>query len=225
MGNGKRTEALGFSQHVRSPEQAALMRPFEEGRCAFDTEHLDRTVNKVIDEEKWLHWRAWLSPVPYGYHLFNIIIAAANHWTKLSEITPEAWAELGRLVVHLEERFQLPGGFCGFRFGANEYNSGTIAHLHWQIQVPDKTGPALVTLYKDNYFRMFLEVLSGCKDRPGAIEQVTARFALFKNALVQDGVIGDVDWSQKKPSAPPEAAVLTEQDQRDFVDLTKPRGF
>ena len=201
MGDETRHQGqLGFPQHSRSAEQDKLMKPFEQGVCGFDTEHLNREVNRVIDEENWHWWRAWRSPVPYRFHMYNLIVAAVHHWTKLSEITPEAWEELGRLMTHLEERFQLPGGFIGIRFGSNDYNAGTIAHLHWQVQVPDRSGPGMVVLHKDPILFTLLEMLDGTKGKdPKALESLATELMNLKFTLVNEGVITNVDLRNKRP--------------------------
>ena len=46
--------------------------------------------------------------------------------------------------------FKIPGGGFVCRFGDRKFNAGTVGHQHFQIQVPDGTGPVKVTLFKSD---------------------------------------------------------------------------
>ncbi|MDB5264913.1 MAG: Histidine triad domain protein [Parcubacteria group bacterium] len=111
--------------------------------CPFCT--IDTALNKIV--YKTTSWNVWENPYPYSRHTNHIVIALKAHVTDVSELLPEAFAELGEILRWAIAEFHLPGGALVMRFGEVSHNAGTLRHLHAHIQVPDGTGPAFAVFH------------------------------------------------------------------------------
>ena len=93
----------------------------------------------------------WLNPYPQKFHSHHVMIVPRRHIAggNVSDLTPEEWLQILDALKWAIEFYQIPGGGFVGRFGDPEYNAGTISHLHFQIQVPDRTGNVKATFFKD----------------------------------------------------------------------------
>ncbi len=137
---------LGTIENSRTPEQEASMRAsIGTGRCPFCDPVPPN--HKIVYQTE--HWRIWPNPFPYPNHKFHFVLAPKAHLTRWQDLTVGAVLEQHEVKMWALRNFDLPGGGFVSRFGDNEYNAGTLTHLHEHIQVPDKTGFVIATLYKD----------------------------------------------------------------------------
>lgn len=144
-------KTLGNIDRTRSAAQrAAYETTIGKGVCPF----CGPTENMPIEiRERMIivgtHWRAWKNPFQYPGHAMQLVVAPIEHWTRLDQVTPEAWMEYGEIITRLTTMFDMPGGGIVTRFGKDEYKGGSIAHLHTNIQVPDLTTFSIAVFYKD----------------------------------------------------------------------------
>jgi len=122
-----------------------LHETFEDDNCGFC--HIDPNINKVLFENE--HWiifeNAFKNVRPCEVML---VIISREHWRKLGDITPRAWASFAEMISFAEENYNLPGGMLFLRFGDMRLNAGTMPHLHWNIWVPNGSGTLNIPLYK-----------------------------------------------------------------------------
>ncbi|MFH1089436.1 MAG: hypothetical protein V1716_03365 [Candidatus Uhrbacteria bacterium] len=172
--------------NARSAAQAEEMRgAAEEGRCLFC--QLDHKKNQPLNKQgefdpegrDWPLLWVWLNPYPQKHHSHHIMIVPRRHIAdgNISDLTPDEWLQILDAIKWAIDFYQIPGGGFVGRFGDPEYNAGTISHLHFQIQVPDRTGNVKATF---------------CKDRSPVPE--AAR--LNREAYFQDEVVGFVVLDQ-----------------------------
>jgi ATP adenylyltransferase len=110
------------------------------GHCPFCPEFLAKyhTEETLKQGQYWLiTYNKW----PYEHTKYHWMAITTFHAEKLSDLPPEAGAELFKLLAELEQEHQLPGGGFAMRFGDTRYSAGTIRHLHVQIVVPDLEDP------------------------------------------------------------------------------------
>jgi diadenosine tetraphosphate (Ap4A) HIT family hydrolase len=136
---------LGSIENARTPAQTAHMQAtIGQGKCPFCD--IDFSKNKPLGE--WKHWWVWQNPFPYPFHIHHLVIPPKRHVTSLEELTGDEMLEWLKIVKWAEKHFNMPGGALVMRFGDPKHNAGTIAHLHWQIQVPDGKHSAIAVFSK-----------------------------------------------------------------------------
>ncbi len=147
---------LGTIANARTPEQIAHMKTtVGRGICPFCK--IDLTKNKPLGE--WLHWWVWENPFPYPHHERHIVIPTKRHVTSLGELTPDEMVEWLTIVQWAETHFNMPGGALVLRFGDPKHNAGTLAHFHWQIQVPDGKHSAFAVFSKGPAWQAAIDLL------------------------------------------------------------------
>lgn len=116
--------------HGRSPEQVALMKKIQaDGVCPFCWGNLEKYHPKpVLKKTEW--WLMTENMSPYGNIPTHYIFIYKNHVTALSEISPEGYADLFKLIATIETEQQLVGGTFMIRFGKPTYTGGSVSHLH-----------------------------------------------------------------------------------------------
>lgn len=130
------------------------------GECSFCNP--GKMKNQPIGGVWWKSWYIKHNDFPYPHQKLHLVIIHKTrqgeaHKTKLSELTPDEFAELLEVIKWVECEFKLPGGLFAFRFGAFDHSGATIAHLHCHIQVPDQTGPVVATAYLPDKLRDLLK--------------------------------------------------------------------
>ena len=122
-----------------------LRKTFEEGYCGFCD--LDEAINPTLYENE--HWilteNAFKNVRPCKVML---LIISKEHWRQLGDITPEAWASFSEMIAWAEKEYNIPGGMLFLRFGDMRLNAGTMLHLHWNLWVPDGSGPLSAPIFK-----------------------------------------------------------------------------
>lgn len=120
----------------RLEEQRAVMREIiSAGHCPFCLEHFQSYHKKPFLREG-KHWFITPNQWPYDHVQHQLLVIHKEHLELLSQITPEAGAELAQLVGEVQEELQMPGGAICMRFGDTNYSAGTVRHLHAQLIVP-----------------------------------------------------------------------------------------
>jgi ATP adenylyltransferase len=123
--------------NARVDEQRAVMQQIiEQGHCPFCLENLFSYHKKPIIKEGQF-WLITENQWPYEHTRQHLLAIHKDHAEKLSQLTPEAGAELFRMLKELEQEFNFPGGGFAMRFGNTDYSAGTVNHIHAQIFVPD----------------------------------------------------------------------------------------
>ena len=146
----------GNVDNSRTDEQRAHMKKtVGQGLCALCGEGFDPKKNVVIWAGKY--WRAWFNPFPYAGTKTHLIFATIEHVTDISDLPPEAWAELGTQTQEFIKKYNLQGGGIVMRFGDNALNGGTLFHLHVHIQVPSEDWFCIAVFYKDPPMLAFLD--------------------------------------------------------------------
>ena len=151
---------LGYSpENARSPQQHQVMvAAAEAGTCIFC--EIDFMRNQPLGRlgefdptgSSWpLIW-VWRNPFPQEHHAHHIMIVPKRHimgedW---ADLTLEEWAQILDAWKWAQGHFRIPGGGFVCRFGARSHNAGTVGHLHFQLQVPDLTGPVKATFFKSD---------------------------------------------------------------------------
>lgn len=144
-------------ENARSFEQAEEMREgAREGRCVFCT--LDHKKNRPLNKQgefdpdgrDWPLLWVWLNPFPQAHHRLHLLIVPRRHirnedWSLL---TPEEWLQILDAWKWAQDFYEILGGGFVCRFGDRSYNAGTVGHLHFQLQVPDGSGPVKATFFK-----------------------------------------------------------------------------
>lgn len=117
--------------HARSDEQRAKMeRIKEEGVCPLCEEYLKKYHDAPIERQtQW--WSVAKNDFPYDGSSTHYLVIARTHITRLEEVTPNAWGDLGLLLA--EYTRTLEGGSLFVRFGNTDFTGGSIEHLHAHI--------------------------------------------------------------------------------------------
>ncbi|HAV11188.1 MAG TPA: hypothetical protein DCX32_01455 [Candidatus Moranbacteria bacterium] len=163
MLDGIRTGAkdnLGYSvENARNPEQAReMLKAATEKKCLF-CPPLNFEKNKPLNKKgefdpegkDWPLLWVWVNPFPQEHHALHLMILPKRHIIneEFYLLTNEEWLQILDAWKWAQEFFKIPGGVFTGRFGLRSHNAGTIGHLHFQLQIPDLSGPVQVTVCKD----------------------------------------------------------------------------
>lgn len=106
------------------------------GHCPFCLENLKKYhKQEIIKDGKY--WILTSNQWPYENTKLHLLLISKPHAEKLSELDPQAGQEMIEFFAWAEQKYQIPGGGIGFRFGDTNYSAGTVKHLHAQFIVPD----------------------------------------------------------------------------------------
>jgi diadenosine tetraphosphate (Ap4A) HIT family hydrolase len=137
-------------ENSRSAQQTSHMQHAKENqRCPFCV--LYRKVNKPRDFHMYGRYcysmkNAW----PYPHHAFHEMVVPYRHVTLFHELNFNEFLDCLQMCENVIDQYGIPGGAIVLRSGAFEATGGTISHLHFQIQTPDLSGPAFITINKGN---------------------------------------------------------------------------
>ena len=124
--------------NARYDDQRAVMQEIiENDESPFLLKNLRKYhTKKVVREGKY--WYVTENQWPYDHTKRHFLIIAQEYWTKLSDITPEAGAEMFELAQWVAEEYGVQGGAICMRFGDTNLSAGTVQHLHVQFIEPDR---------------------------------------------------------------------------------------
>lgn len=137
--------------HARLDEQRRVMEAIvAAGHCPFCDEHMPKyhTQPTLQENASWI-----LTPNQWPYENTRVHLLTINkrHVERLQDLTDADWKDLGALLMWAQQRFDIPGGALGMRFGDLKFSGATVKHLHAQLIVPKEdtaTGiPARVPLW------------------------------------------------------------------------------
>ncbi len=124
--------------NVRTPEQQALMEKIEkDGVCPFCKEHFETYHPKpLLKETPFWYVTENMSPYEGTKHHF-IFVYRPEHVSSLSDVTPEAAADLFKLITDMTTEYAIPGGSFFMRFGDTRYTGSSVEHLHAHLLMGD----------------------------------------------------------------------------------------
>ncbi|OGF76398.1 hypothetical protein A3H65_01195 [Candidatus Giovannonibacteria bacterium RIFCSPLOWO2_02_FULL_45_14] len=139
----------------RNDEQKQVMEKIlTEGFCPFCRENLDKSeLEPEIRDIDLEYWNVRKNRWPYENTKVHLLIIVNEHAEKISQVKPEAWAELKKIIDWAEEKYKLESGVLGMRFGDPKRNGATVDHLHGHIvtaNITDREDPK----YRPVRFRM-----------------------------------------------------------------------
>jgi len=128
--------------NARKKKQVKIMKEIiAQGCCPFCKEHLFKFHEKpIIKEGKF--WLLTENQWPYNNAKVQFLFISKKHIENISEIEPEASAELIRLASWAIRKYGIKGGAICMRFGNTKYSGATVKHLHAQLIEPDLNRPS-----------------------------------------------------------------------------------
>lgn len=110
------------------------------GVCPFCPDQLSKYhKNPILSEGKF--WKVTDNMWPYKATKHHILFILKDHLTEFSELSAEAWAELGELYKKEITARDIGGGTLMFRFGDTLYTGASVRHLHAHLIQSDPTHP------------------------------------------------------------------------------------
>jgi ATP adenylyltransferase len=125
----------------REDDQRAVMAGIVEAEhCPFCLENLRKYHKQPIVRETE-YWLLTPNQWPYNHTKIHLLAIYKTHAERLSDLPPEAGADLLALMQWAEKEYNVPGGGWAMRFGDTNYSAGTVLHIHAQFLVPDLESP------------------------------------------------------------------------------------
>jgi diadenosine tetraphosphate (Ap4A) HIT family hydrolase len=123
--------------NARKKRQIKVMKEIiAQGCCPFCKEHLFKFHEKpIIKEGKF--WLLTQNQWPYNNVQVQFLIISKKHIENISEVEPEASAELMKLAAWAMKKYRIKGGAICMRFGSTKHSGATVKHLHAQLIEPD----------------------------------------------------------------------------------------
>jgi hypothetical protein len=138
----KGNTAIGIIGNSRNSNQLAFMRrQNKKGSCSF----CDLGKMRSVSVKEGYHWLIKPNNWPYLHHSVHLVFIYKDGHSKnndTADIVPAAWEETGVLLQWAIRKYNISGGALVLRFLDYKLSGCTMRHLHWQLQVPDGTGPA-----------------------------------------------------------------------------------
>ncbi|MFA6017930.1 MAG: hypothetical protein WCT28_01055 [Patescibacteria group bacterium] len=108
--------------------------------CPFCPEHLAEFHKNPIEEREF--WIVTDNQYPYRPSKHNKLFIYRTHIQHFSEISAEAWKELGEIVQEQTEKLHIIGGSFFMRFGDARFTGASVSHLHCQLLQSNPDDPA-----------------------------------------------------------------------------------
>lgn len=126
--------------NARLEEQLRVMEQIHaDGVCPFCAENLHKYHKEPILNQGNF-WVVTKNQWPYNEAKYHFLAISKDHTESLSDLSPEASAELITLFQEIIQKFEVRGGTLAIRFGAENYAS-SVHHLHAHLIVPDVDDP------------------------------------------------------------------------------------
>lgn len=127
--------------NARVEEQRQVMQDIiEAGHCPFCLNNLRKYHQQPILKEG-KYWLVTKNQWPYENTKVHFLLIYKEHVEHISQLNPEAGAELVVLCKWISGEFSVPGGGVAIRFGDTNYSAGSVAHIHAQFIQPDISKP------------------------------------------------------------------------------------
>jgi len=124
---------------VRREDQRKVMEKIkEQGHCPFCIENLEKYhKSPIIKEGKF--WFLTENQWPYEKIKHQFLAIYKTHVEHISELPPEAGAELFTLVGEEAKKRNMSGGGVAIRFGSSEHGNygSSVLHIHAHLIEPD----------------------------------------------------------------------------------------
>ena len=114
--------------HVREEEQRRRMqKALVEGYCPFCVERFEEIHGLPVAHSEY--WMTTDNAFPYpGATIHKMLVYRPAHITRIEEIVPRAWIELGSILSELTQ--DLDSGSIYVRFGETAKTGSSVEHLH-----------------------------------------------------------------------------------------------
>lgn len=112
----------------------------EKKLCPFCPEHLAEFHKLPIEERTF--WHVTDNQFPYKPSKWNKLFIHRVHIQHFSEISPEAWKELGEIIDEQTKNLGIVGGSFFMRFGETRFTGASVSHLHCQLLQSNPDDPA-----------------------------------------------------------------------------------
>lgn len=123
-------------ERARSEEQKKVLEHIaRQGICPFCPENFRKNHKKDIFK-RGEYWLVTENMWPYMHTKRHLLFLHLKHIEHVSEISPEAFAELLDLVKEFAVKFRMDYGVFAIRFGDGP-NGGSVKHLHAHVIVAD----------------------------------------------------------------------------------------
>jgi len=124
--------------NARTPEQLQRMgRLAKKFGCFFcKGNYLKVGASPALHQARY--WFIKKNDYPYKGAVHHYLIASKTHVTKVTDISPSAWAELLKVIKWLEKRLKVKGGSIFARSGEMAYTGATLDHIHFHLLVGAK---------------------------------------------------------------------------------------
>lgn len=108
--------------------------------CPFCPEHLAEFHKLPIEERAF--WLVTDNQFPYKPNKWNKLFIHRIHIQHFSEISPDAWKELGEIIDEQAKTLNIAGGSFFMRFGETRFTGASVSHLHCQLLQSNPDDPA-----------------------------------------------------------------------------------
>ncbi|MCE9643878.1 HIT domain-containing protein [Candidatus Parcubacteria bacterium] len=130
-----------FLENARVEEQKGVMHQIlKDGVCPFCADHLETYHKKPIHAEG-KYWILTENQWPYDDTKNHLLAITKEHVESLSDLDPQAGAELFDLFRKAMKEFSIDGGTLAMRFGTIARPASTVRHLHAHLIEPDSSKP------------------------------------------------------------------------------------
>jgi diadenosine tetraphosphate (Ap4A) HIT family hydrolase len=134
---------VDLSNARRDDQRKVLEQIIADGVCPFCPENLGKYhTQPIIKEGKY--WLLTPNQWPYVYTKNHYLAIYKTHAENLTDISPEAGAELVEFFQEIVREKNIPGGALNIRFGSNpklgNYGS-SVLHIHAHLIEPDLENP------------------------------------------------------------------------------------
>lgn len=106
-----------------------MERTFKKNVCPFCSDSLKKFHNRPIIKRN-SSWFVTENKFPYAGARVHLLIIYKRHIQHITEVLPDEWSDLGRLLSWISATYKVKGGSFFFRFGDTQYTGATISHLH-----------------------------------------------------------------------------------------------
>jgi ATP adenylyltransferase len=96
--------------------------------CPFCPDHLEEFHKNPLDQRRF--WIITNNMYPYQPSVHHKLLIHREHIEHVSQITSEAWVELGAIVQEQTAANTIIGGTFIMRFGDTRFTGASVTHLH-----------------------------------------------------------------------------------------------
>ena len=134
----KKNEQKVNINNARLDEQVKVMeRIITDGTDPFDWNTLEQYHKRPI-LKKTQFWLVTENQWPYKDSRTHLLFIYKDNVDSVKELPGEAFKDLLELVQEFSEKYNIPGGALGMRFGNTQYSGATVNHLHAQLISPQE---------------------------------------------------------------------------------------